>query len=544
MTAFKNIVIQYDEKMEETRVAGMHDVWNRAMIISDTGVPDEIRGRKIAVIKSASALERELCAIRQQSDKDNVKVMEYVNSVLGIAQFYKEQKAFENTDKNLIAVDVNNEFIDVCYIRNESGDFSIKKTKRLDCGINDIIEWMLESLQYRDILKEINDDIQETAQIKNQLSKIISNEFLKGYCVKKEFHYVDSFGEQQFIVLKRQDIMSCIQKLLIAIMESINILLYQEQIKDIVIMLSGKIWLCQEAVQILKKRYVTHQIVSYRPEVAALLGAVIYLNLYAKLDDLCLFENNYEKMHYKDIWGRVNRLNQIQQEGYWKVLQKIIEGKREILIQGEANDIYDIYSALRIDFPEICIVWAYDKSSYYTLGTKESPYVQINLTYKKEGENTLSCIDEKANKILKKCVYNYASSSDAEIIRRIYLYISENYYYVKQKNENGEYPDYAYTLETLLYCGVCHGYATTLIYLLKKLQIPIFYVGGDADGREFGGHAWNMVQIIDGSYRHMDITWDLEKAQKSKEMGYYLLDDIEMKARRHFWNVQDYPVCI
>lgn len=82
MTVFKNIVIQYDEKMEETRVAGMHDVWNRAMIISDTGVPDEIRGRKIAVIKSASALERELCAIRQQSDKDNVKVMEYVNSVL------------------------------------------------------------------------------------------------------------------------------------------------------------------------------------------------------------------------------------------------------------------------------------------------------------------------------------------------------------------------------------------------------------------------------------------------------------------------------
>lgn len=53
-----------------------------------------------------------------------------------------------------------------------------------------------------------------------------------------------------------------------------------------------------------------------------------------------------------------------------------------------------------------------------------------------------------------------------------------------------------------------------------------------------------MVQIIDGSYRHMDITWDLEKAQKGKEIGYYLLDDIEMKARRHFWNVQDYPVCI
>ncbi len=52
---------------------------------------------------------------------------------------------------------------------------------------------------------------------------------------------------------------------------------------------------------------------------------------------------------------------------------------------------------------------------------------------------------------------------------------------------------------------VCEGYSKTYQLLLNRLGINNIYVVGEAAG---GGHAWNFVEMDNGKYYGVDITWD------------------------------------
>ena len=52
--------------------------------------------------------------------------------------------------------------------------------------------------------------------------------------------------------------------------------------------------------------------------------------------------------------------------------------------------------------------------------------------------------------------------------------------------------------------SVCAGYARAFQYLMQKLSIPCYYVGGTSMGEE---HGWNIV-ALDDSYYNVDVTWD------------------------------------
>lgn len=55
--------------------------------------------------------------------------------------------------------------------------------------------------------------------------------------------------------------------------------------------------------------------------------------------------------------------------------------------------------------------------------------------------------------------------------------------------------------------AVCEGYAEAFQYLLHRVGIQSFIITGDAGGP----HAWNMV-CIDGTYYHVDLTWNDQKS--------------------------------
>lgn len=57
---------------------------------------------------------------------------------------------------------------------------------------------------------------------------------------------------------------------------------------------------------------------------------------------------------------------------------------------------------------------------------------------------------------------------------------------------------------------VCEGYSKAYQLVLNELGINNIYVTGTADGGtcEWGEHAWNMVELDDGQYYYVDLTWD------------------------------------
>jgi hypothetical protein len=533
METFKNLVIQYNHCDDEMKLAGIHDRWKRAMIISDTGLPAEVRDGTVAVLMPAGETEEELSTLTHDLEQLAIKPSKYVNSAVGVAQFYTKQEAIDATDKDLVVIDVNNLFTDICLLKRDGRTYSIKKTVRTDYGSDSITEELLELPRYAP-LKEMKAQLSEMMRKELSGRPLEREKFLTNKDVKLYSHNIS---------LKRQDIVDCMDTFLVLLMASIDNLLFREKIKKPTLLLSGKLWEWQEACWKIKKRFAEFKVVSYRPKVAALLGAAYYLQDNSATSTACTVSEEYVKLHYTDIWGEVNRLNKLQQEGYWKLLEAVMEGKEEVVLRGDNKDLYKMYYALHIDFPEVRMIWSYGESKLSSIGTQKNPYIKLYPVYNTSGRTLMDSIDKKSDEILRKCVHENICS-DKAIIQKLYFYISKHYHYTKDKTSTGKYPDYAYTLETLLRCGVCHGYATSLIFLLRRLQVPILYVGGDADGNKFGGHAWNMIPTESGEFRHLDITWDLETARSNKVMKHYLLDDIAMKSRRHFWNAQEYPVCV
>lgn len=53
--------------------------------------------------------------------------------------------------------------------------------------------------------------------------------------------------------------------------------------------------------------------------------------------------------------------------------------------------------------------------------------------------------------------------------------------------------------------AVCQGYAEAFKLICDKYKIPCIYIAGTANG---GGHGWNAVQMDDGKWYFLDITWD------------------------------------
>lgn len=91
--------------------------------------------------------------------------------------------------------------------------------------------------------------------------------------------------------------------------------------------------------------------------------------------------------------------------------------------------------------------------------------------------------------------------------------------------------------------GVCMAYALLFEKLMDVLNIPCYYVIGQADGEGDGGHAWNMVEI-DGAWYHVDVTWDDIGHAGNHEIRYryFLLTDDQL-AKNHQWDLDLYPPC-
>ncbi|BFH16576.1 transglutaminase [Paenibacillus melissococcoides] len=85
---------------------------------------------------------------------------------------------------------------------------------------------------------------------------------------------------------------------------------------------------------------------------------------------------------------------------------------------------------------------------------------------------------------------------------------------------------------------VCQGYALLVHAMLREADIPGQIIEGEAGGTL---HAWNLVQL-DGSWYHLDATWDDPLPSRGKQIRYtyYLRTDEEMRGD-HIWEAGQAP---
>lgn len=212
----------------------------------------------------------------------------------------------------------------------------------------------------------------------------------------------------------------------------------------------------------------------------------------------------------KTIYNKIERNINSLKNGYGDIV--IGELKYEI-----GDKFQGAWDAFSLDHPEIFYVET-DNISLLTktttfLGSSKYEYIiqpKEGQTYfskawnsKAQVENATEEIEEKARYIIEQTsLYN----SRYEKIKYVHDYLIDNMEYDKQDGENRS-NIYGALVDQK---AICEGYADTFKYLMDKLQIPCVIVCGDAigDNSDTEFHAWNYVQMENGSWYAVDVTWD------------------------------------
>lgn len=175
----------------------------------------------------------------------------------------------------------------------------------------------------------------------------------------------------------------------------------------------------------------------------------------------------------------------------------------------------------------------------YRYGSVSKNRIKIEFTVQyRMNRNDEKWMLEEINSILANIVRK--NMTTLEKIVAVHDYIARTFTY--DLNTTGSpYAVYTFMKEKH---GVCMAYALLFEKMMEMLNIPCYYVIGQAEGESDAGHAWNMVEL-DGQWYHVDVTWD-DLSSKSKihqiRYRYFLVSDDKMK-KDHIWNLRDYPPC-
>lgn len=159
---------------------------------------------------------------------------------------------------------------------------------------------------------------------------------------------------------------------------------------------------------------------------------------------------------------------------------------------------------------------------------------RIYETYAESDETDAETVVGKVNSIIASEITDSMSDYSRALALHDWLIYNANY-------------DYTYThydaAGVLLYgTGVCDSYARAYLMLMTAAGVDCMIVTGtagsaSADSSTWGNHAWNLVKL-DGSWYHVDCTWD-DPNQGGNECHTYFCVDDETMAADHRWNRAD-----
>lgn len=141
-------------------------------------------------------------------------------------------------------------------------------------------------------------------------------------------------------------------------------------------------------------------------------------------------------------------------------------------------------------------------------------------------------VNKEVDKILAEIIKKDAT--EFEKVKAVHDYIVLNGSY-SSDTKNSQYIAYTFLTEKK---GVCQAYALLMYKMLDELNLQVKYIKGYSNNER---HAWILVNV-DGSWYHVDPTWDDPIGNKKDEVRYkyFMLTDKQM-AKTHYWEQEEYP---
>ena len=180
------------------------------------------------------------------------------------------------------------------------------------------------------------------------------------------------------------------------------------------------------------------------------------------------------------------------------------------------NDFQTAWDAFKLDHPEVFYVdtsqlsLVTQKTSYvffnkvtykYSISEKEGGYYIGSFKTKEDLDDAIMAVDSVTNSIKAG-----ATGSRYNQIKYVHDWIVDHAEY----NKGSEDTDDSIYGILVKKKAVCEGYANTFKYLMDELNIPCVIVYGNATNStgETEAHAWNYVQLENGNWYAIDVTWD------------------------------------
>ena len=190
------------------------------------------------------------------------------------------------------------------------------------------------------------------------------------------------------------------------------------------------------------------------------------------------------------------------------------------------------------DMPELYWVepsnWAIaiGKDTGFTSNFPRSGYTAIiyNITIYPAYLSCFNSIDEAVEygKMLEEAIerVDISGKTRYEKLKSIHDYIAKFTYYDTEAKFSSS------ALGALVEPGVvCEGYSEAFKLICDRLDIPCVCVFGNLDEEENSAHMWNYVQMEDGNWYGMDVTWDDVDGKNGREVKY----DYFLKGSKRFF---------
>ncbi len=159
-------------------------------------------------------------------------------------------------------------------------------------------------------------------------------------------------------------------------------------------------------------------------------------------------------------------------------------------------------------------------------------FIKIETTMTvEEIKKHILAVDQKVTEILSQVNDTMSDEMKALIIHDYFIY---EYAYDYDNYLAGTIPDDSYTSGGIFLnkTGVCNAYACGYYYIMNRLGIECYVTSSEEIN-----HAWNIINI-DGSYYHVDCTWDDPVYDKIGMVGhyYFLLSDTAIQKSHTGWD--------